>query len=278
MAGPSIDKSFVKQFEDDVHTAFQRMGSKCRATVRTKSNITGSSDTFQRVGKGSASTKSRHGVIPPMNIDHEPVECTLTDYFAGDFIDKFDTLKIQHDERKVVTDAGAYALGRKSDELIFDAASQTATSEGGSGRITLKRVLSAIEELRGKEVPMETGEVYGWLTTRAEAELLNSVEQFTNADYVGVGQFANAYRAREWLNVKWMVHNGLPGAFTDGAECLIWHKTALGHCSGADVETDVTWDGQRYAHWVNNAMSQGACLIDAEGVVKIPVDDTAALS
>lgn len=278
MAGPSIDKSFVKQFEDDVHTAFQRMGSKCRATVRTKSNVTGSSDTFQKVGKGSASTKSRHGVIPPMNVDHAPIECTLTDYFAGDFIDKFDTLKIQHDERKVVTDAGAYALGRKSDELIFTAASTTSTSVGGTGLITLKRVLSAIEELRGKDVPMETGEVYGWLTPRAEAELLNSVEQFTNADYVGVGQFANAYSARQWLNVKWMTHTGLPGVGTDGAECIIWHKNALGHCSGADVETDVTWDGQRYAHWVNNAMSQGACLVDAEGVVKIPVDDTAALS
>ena len=89
----TIDKAFVKQFEREVHESFQRMGSKLRNTVRSKGNVRGASTIFQKVGKGVASTKARHGKIPTMNVDHTPVECILTDYYAGDWVDKLDEPK-----------------------------------------------------------------------------------------------------------------------------------------------------------------------------------------
>ena len=46
--------------------------------------------------------------------------------------------------------------------------------------------------------------------------------------------------------------------------------------SASDVETDVTWHGDRAAHFVNNMMSQGAELIDQGGIVKIDCDETPA--
>lgn len=39
---------------------------------------------------------------------------------------------------------------------------------------------------------------------------------------------------------------------------------------GQDVVTDVTWHGDRAAHFVSNSMSQGSCLIDGDGVIKLP--------
>src|SRR3546814_9265765 len=51
----SIDLSFVKQFEREVHEAYQRQGSLLRATVRSKNNVKGASTTFQKIGKGVAS-------------------------------------------------------------------------------------------------------------------------------------------------------------------------------------------------------------------------------
>src|SRR3546814_1639421 len=72
-----------------------------------------------------------------------------------------------------------------------------------------------------------------------------------------------------------MRHTGLPGKGTASAVCFTYHKNALGHGSGADVTSDITWHGDRAAHFVNNMMSQGACLIDPEGVIEIRVDDTA---
>jgi Phage capsid protein len=72
---------------------------------------------FQTVGKGSASTKARHGMVPVMNVDHTPVECQLQDFYAGDWVDHLDELKVNIDERQVLANAGAFALGRKTDEI-----------------------------------------------------------------------------------------------------------------------------------------------------------------
>lgn len=107
----SVDQSFVRHFQAEVHLQYQQMGSKLRNTVRTKDSVVGSSTTFQKVGKGTASTKARHGKVPVMNVDHEPVECHLYDYYAGDWVDQLDELKTNINEQQVVAKAGAYALG-----------------------------------------------------------------------------------------------------------------------------------------------------------------------
>ena len=57
----TIDKSFVDHFQADVHQAYQRMGSKLRNTVRVKNSVKGASTVFQKVGKGTATTKARQG-------------------------------------------------------------------------------------------------------------------------------------------------------------------------------------------------------------------------
>jgi hypothetical protein len=88
----SIDQAFIKQFEEEVHQAYQRMGSKLRNTVRVKNGVKGSSTVFQKVGKGAASTKARHGMVPVMNVDHTSVECQLQDFYAGDWVDQLDEL------------------------------------------------------------------------------------------------------------------------------------------------------------------------------------------
>lgn len=44
----SIDTAFIKQFESEVHMAYQRMGSKLRGTVRTAGNVAGNVVRFQK--------------------------------------------------------------------------------------------------------------------------------------------------------------------------------------------------------------------------------------
>ena len=56
----TIDQAFIKQFEREVHEAYQRQGSKLRNSVRNINQVKGSSTTFQKVGKGTASTKATH--------------------------------------------------------------------------------------------------------------------------------------------------------------------------------------------------------------------------
>lgn len=265
----TIDRAFVKQFEREVHEAYQRMGSKLRPTVRSKSDIQGSSTTFQKVGKGTATTKARHGQVPVMNIDHEPVECTLADFYAGDWVDKLDELKVNIDERQVIANAGAYALGRKTDELIVAAlAAATVASGTGTDGLTKAKVLGAFETLGEADVP-DDGQRHAVVGWKQWSDLL-SLPEFADADYVGSDELPwRGTQAKRWLGTLWMPHSGLP--LTGGVRTCFWyHKTAVGHGSGADVSTDVTWHGDRAAHFVNNMMSQGAVLIDGSGVVRMP--------
>ena len=55
----TIDQAFIKQFESEVHMAYQRMGSKLRNTTRTVANVRGSTVRFQKIGTGTASTKAK---------------------------------------------------------------------------------------------------------------------------------------------------------------------------------------------------------------------------
>ena len=68
----SVELSFVKNFEAEVHLQYQQMGSKLRPTVRSKTDVRGASTVFQKVGRGTAATKARNGVVPVMNLDHTP--------------------------------------------------------------------------------------------------------------------------------------------------------------------------------------------------------------
>ena len=272
----TIDQAFIKQFEREVHEAYQRQGSKLRNTVRTISNVNGSSAVFQKVGKGTASTKSTHGMVPVMNLDHSNVEVTLEDYYAGDWIDRLDELKVNIDERQVIANAGANALGRKTDELIINALEASSGTEIADGNVgmTKDKILEAFETFGEKDVP-DDGQrfcIVGW---KQWSELL-TIEEFVNADYIGAENlpFATITQAKMFLGTIFIPHSGLPVDGSDIRDCYWYHKTAIGHAAASDVATDVSWHGDRAAHFVNNMMSQGAGLIDENGIVTIKCDET----
>jgi len=270
----SISTAFIKQYEREVHTAYQMQGSKLRGFVRNVSNVIGSTCTFQKVGKGTASQKTTHGLVPVMNVNHTSVEVTLHDYYAGDWADKLDENKINIDEKKVLTDAGAYALGRKTDDLIITALASASTLTVPEANIgmTLTKVYAAMEKLGNADVPDDGNRtaVVGW---KQWGELLN-IDEFSNSQFIGDADLPfKGLSAKKWLGTTWIAHPALPVA-SDIRKCFWFHKNAVGHASGSDVQTDITWHGERAAWFINNMMSQGAGLIDGNGVVVIECDET----
>lgn len=272
----TIDQAFIKQFEREVHEAYQRQGSKLRNTVRSISDVNGSSALFQRVGTGTASIKSTHGLVPVMNLDHSNVEVVLQDYYAGDWVDRLDELKINIDERQVIANAGANALGRKTDELIIDAlenASENVITDSNIG-LSKDKVLAAFETFGDADVP-DDGQRYCIVGWKQWSDLL-AIDEFVNADYIGAENlpFATITQAKMFLGTIFIPHSGLPIDENDVRSCYWYHRTAVGHAAAQDVTTDISWHGDRAAHFVNNMMSQGAGLIDEAGVIKINCDET----
>jgi hypothetical protein len=273
----SIDVSFVRQYEREVHETFQRRGSFLLSTVRRQTGVVGSSTTFQIIGKGAATTKARHGTITPMNQSHSAVECTLADFYAGDWVDRLDESKAEHDEREAIANGGAWALGRKADEQILTGADATTVSVGDySTAITRGLLLQASEKLDDNDVPRD-GHRFGLLTPRSWS-IAMTIPEFADADFVGKDlPFLAGAQPRTWMGIHWMVHTGLPGKGTTQARNMVYHRSALGYASGTQITADITWHGDRAAYFVNHMMSGGAVLIDATGVVEVRVNDTIAI-
>lgn len=279
----SVDEAFVTQFERDVHEAFQRQGSQLRDSVRLQTGVVGESTTFEVVGTGVATTKARHGTITPMNQTHTSVACTISDFYAGDWCDKLDKLKMYIDERQVIANGGAYALGRKIDSQVLtalDGTSQTTVSWTVSSAAAVRNAMIGMcEALDSNDVP-DDGMRYGVLSPKAWSHAM-TVEEFASSDYVGADDqpFKTGYRKwRDWNGVKWCKHSGVPGVGTSTSKVFAYHKTAVGYAEQEGVTSDITWHGDRAAHFINNMMAGGACLIEDAGVIEGNLDDTAALA
>lgn len=275
----TIDQAFVKQFEREVHMAYQRMGSKLRGLFRTVNGVRGLTTRFQKVGKGVAGTKTRHGLVPVMNLDHSYVEVTLVDRFAGEWIDNLDLLKINHDERGVVTESAAYALGRATDADIITALGTVATNISAitvSSEAAIRNsILSARQDIAERDVPMNA--LWGIISPSMYAQFM-TVEEFASSDYVGPDfpYRSAAGRIHNWLGVNWIEHTGLDLETTTRSGFLA-HRNAIGHAIGADVSTKVSWENTRDAWFVNANMSMGAVLIDNDGVQELTLDESSAL-
>ena len=263
----SITNAFITQFEAEVHMAYQRMGSKLKNLVRTVNGVNGSTVKFQKVAKGSANTKARHAEVVAMDLAHTAVSATLTDYYAADYVDKLDELKINIDERQVVAQSAAYALGRKTDEVliaVLDAATSIAANVSSSATgMTLIKAKNMMEVFNGNDVP-DDNQRYWAVGPKQWSDLL-SVDQFSRVEYVGPSDlpFPNGMTAKRWMGFLFFVHSGLSTSGSDRLN-LAFHKSAIGCGIGSDVRTEVNYIPEKVSHLITSMISLGSVAIDGD--------------
>lgn len=246
---PTLDESFIRNFEEEVHFQYQMLGSKLRNTVRVEDNIQlGHSAEFQRLGSDVR------------------IACLLQDYYAGDWVDQLENLKTNINEQQIVAKAEAYALGHKSNELIINAmmGAKHNINEGQMCWDTIE-VASVLMEYANVPNDGQRFAVVGW---KQWSELLN-IQEFADADYLNNDESPwEGTQVKRWLGTIWLPHSGLP---KDGnvRSCFWYHRSAIGHAIGDKVTTRITWHEDRAAHFINNCLLQGACLIDSSRVVRL---------
>lgn len=263
----TIDTAFIKQFESEVHMAYQRMGSKLRNTVRTVSNVKGSVVRFQKIGTGSASTKSRNGMVAPMELTHTNVEATMSDYYAAEYIDKLDELKTNIDERQAVAKSAAAALGRKTDEILLtamDAGANSTQIHDTSSALEKADLLSLFETFGSADIP-EDGGRYLAMHPKGYADLF-SITEFASSDFVGEQNlpYAGGMSMKEFLGFKIFSTS----AVTAGKN-IAYHTSSVGLGVGSDVTTELNYVPERVSHLATSMMSMGAVVIDDNGIYEV---------
>lgn len=269
----SITATFITQFESEVHVAYQRNGSKLAGLVRKKA-VKGETVKFFKAGKGTAGTKSRHGLVPTMNVDHTSVTATMADYYAADYVDDLDELKFDIDERRVVAGAGAMALGRKTDELLvtaMSAATGNALIPDATDGLILSKVTLARERLDNNDVP-DDGQRYFLVSTEGWTDLL-AIEAFASADYIGADSlpYKGGMVAKQWMGFTFIGFSGLGDGAAGAAEtrAIAFHRSAVGLGVGKEVSTNIDWIAERSAHLITSKMSMGCVNIDELGIQTI---------
>ena len=264
----SINNAFITQFEAEVHMAYQRMGSKLKNLVRTVNGVNGSTVKFQKVAKGSANTKARHAELVAMDLAHSNVSATLTDYYAADYVDKLDELKVNIDERQVVAQSAAYALGRKTDQVLIDVLDASTSiavnvNSDSSEAMTLIKAKNMMEVFNGNDVP-DDGQRYWVVGPRQWSDLL-SIDQFSRVEYVGPNElpFPGGMTAKRWMGFLFFVHSGL-SLSGDDRKTLAFHKSAIGCGIGSDVRTEVNYIPEKVSHLITSMISLGAVEIDGD--------------
>jgi hypothetical protein len=262
----TIDTAFIKQFETEVHMAYQRMGSKLRNTVRT-ANVTGSTVRFQKIGTAEATTKSRNGNVTPMELAHTTVEATMADFYAAEYIDKLDELKININERQAVAQSAAAALGRKTDSLLItamDAGANSTQIHDTSSAVEKADLLSVFETFGTANLP-EDGQRYIAMHPKGFADLF-LITEFASSDFVGDQNlpYAGGMTMKEFLGFKIFSTSAVAAG-----KSMCYHTTSVGLGINSDVQTEVNYVAEKVSHFATSMMSMGAVVIDDNGIYEL---------
>jgi len=272
----SIIQTFVDLFGSETKLAYQRRGSKLRGLLRNVSGVGGDTFRFPKLGEGLANQKARHADVTPMNIQHSNVLATLADFFAPEFVDELDLLKTNESVRADLVTSIAWALGRKTDEIIVDAWNGSGTAGVTTGVITKTMVDEARETLDSGNVDMESR--FAVIDPSAVTGLLNLAgDEFVDSDFRGDVGPASANAGRPigmWRSFTWHVHTGLPLTLggPDSRRSFFGHPSASGLVTGKEPQVTIDWIAQKVAWLINGKLSQGAVVIDAPGLIEFDID------
>lgn len=273
-----ISNVFIDSFDAEVKLAYQGVKS-LRESVRVKTGVVGSTHRFPKAGKGVATQHNRGNDVVAMNAARTKVTVTLSDWDAFDYEDILDIEKINFDDKKIIAENTAKAMGRREDQLIIDALAATlgtATKVGdGSAVLSLALILEAKATLDENNVPMEDRCI---IHSAAGLEDLLNEEEVTSSDYNSIKALVrgelDTYVGFKFIMVGSRTEGGLPVPASNKRYSFAYHKQAVGLAIGKDMTTMVDWIPEKLAWQIGCVYSAGAIAIDTEGIVIVHTDET----
>lgn len=292
-----ITAAFSEGYHHAVELNLQQKGSKLEKCVRNEiQNV--ERYFYDRIGPTEAvDVTTRHGDTPLIETRFDRRAITLTSSDWGDLIDRADQVKMLNDPTSAYALNAAYALGRKKDQRIIEAALGTAYTgrngqdeiafplgqtinadyreDGGTGNtgLTLDKLRVAREMLDDADVD-DMEEQFIVLTAKQMSNLLRSTE-VTSSDYNTVRALVNGH-VDSFLGFKFVrLSSALMPKKEDVRSCLVWAKSGIVMATSGEIVTDIsTRKDKRNAVQVYASLDVGASRMDEKKVIEILCDET----
>jgi len=202
-----------------------------------------------------------------MELAHTQVEATMEDFYAAEYIDKLDELKVNINERQAVAQSSAAALGRKTDEILYtamDAGANATQINDTAGALVLADILTIFETFGTANIP-EDGGRYLAMHPKGYADLFN-ITEFASSDFVGEQNlpFAGGMTMKEFMGFKVFSTSAI-----SAGKNIAYHTSAIGLGINSDVTTELNYVPEKVSHLATSMMSMGAVVIDSDGVYEV---------
>ncbi len=292
-----ITAAFSEGYHHAVELNLQQKGSKLEKCVRCEiQNV--ERYFYDRIGPTEAvDVTTRHGDTPLIETRFDRRAVTLTSSDWGDLIDRSDQVKMLNDPTSAYALNAAYALGRKKDQRIIEAALGSAftgrngqdevslpikqrigadyreDSSNGNTGLTLDKLRVAREMLDDADVD-DMEEQFIILTAKQMSNLLRSTE-ITSSDYNTVRALVNGH-VDSFLGFKFIrLSSALLPVKQNIRSCLVWAKSGMLMATSGDIVTDISIrKDKRNAVQVYASLDIGAARMDEKKVVEILCDET----
>ena len=286
MAGDTVDKAFVTQWDNSLRLAAQQKQSRLRRTVTDRGHIEGSSFTINNIGTTELDEKTvRLGDTEWGDTLFGARNVPMRDFFKALPLDRADIPKMKVNP---VT-GGTYmqtlmaAKNRRIDQIIYEAAlnpiiGQDGTTTyslpssqiivGGGTGLTKAKVIQAKTIMRANEVDsFEEGEELFMLYNSVAMGQILADTTLTSADFLA-GQMLQSGKVHDWLGFTWIPYEKLRvagGVYSTAA----YTKDAI-HFGDGYEEGDVTKRPDKQNAWQTSmAASYGAGRQDEKKVIRI---------
>jgi len=292
-----VNVAHVQQYRDNFIHLVQQEGSRLRGSVRSRTDVQGKHDHFDRIGQTTAQQiVSRHADTPLISTPHSRRRVSLNDYNWADLIDKADEIRMLGNPQSDYLKAGVWAMGRQIDDILISAYtanavaidSSDATSNvafdstnqqiaGGSTDLTLAKIIQAAEKLNAQDVDPDEEKFF--VVGSAQVAAMLGITSITSADFNSVKTLVEG-KVASFMGFKFIRSERLPlnrvNASSNERSCFAYVKSAIGLSVGMDIETRVSErEDKNYSTQVYAQMSFGATRIEEEKIVEILCDEDA---
>lgn len=279
------DTAFQTQYRQEFIAGFEAGSSLLRNAVTTEAVIKGNQAVFLVADSGGAEAVTRgvNGYIPgrPDNLTQNT--CTLTEWHDRPERTSFNIFASQSDGKRIMQMTSMKVMNRKIDKTILaELANGTQdTGTAATASTILAKVMTAIAGL-GNNAVANDGNLFAAVTPGFMMSLM-TLQQFTNSQWVdrkpmpgNDGGFTDREGYVEWMGIKWITSNLLPGIGTSTASNFVFHRNAIGHAvNTGGIDTFVGYDGREDLSYCRVSAFMGSKLLQNSGVVNIQHDDTA---